>query len=319
MGAALRQCACRLMALRCLACSCPAGSNSGMGGFEDHSCSLALTYHMAHMPDQLLQQQQQQPTPGRRGSAAAGASSSCSGSSSEHSEVWVELPGSGPVRVPPPPLSEAVSTASTSGGGGALSLDDPAAGAGAGGPAHMHTTPSGPALLHSHTFTLEFPDSAAQEEVAVRLLGPLAGQVGRPLALTWQVMRMAAATAADSSSDASGAAEQQPATEQDEEHGEEGEGQEVLFYELVASSSSSGSGAAAERGWDGGCLPSKGSVRLGRAAGCMATVEAVLTPLVAGRLLAPELRLRGIHKAAGEEARAGGGADGCGDIVVVGL
>jgi hypothetical protein len=65
----------------------------------------------------------------------------------------------------------------------------------------------------------------------------------------------------------------------------------------------------AERGWDAGCLPAKGSVRLGRQPGCLATIEAVLVPVVPGRLAVPRLSLRGVH---GSKAAGGGGGDDAG-------
>lgn len=40
---------------------------------------------------------------------------------------------------------------------------------------------------------------------------------------------------------------------------------------------------------------SRGCVRLGRAAGATATVEAVVTPVAVGQLAAPELRVHGLR------------------------
>jgi hypothetical protein len=128
-----------------------------------------------------------------------------------------------------------------------------------------------------YTFQLEFPDlSQSDHDVSIRLLGPYTARLGESLALAWQLTR----TGQGGITGAAGVADTGAAGDQGED--------EVLCYE-VCEREAKGCWAA--------LLSGKGVVRLGRALGSVATVEAVVLPVAAGRCRPPELLVSGLHKA----------------------
>jgi hypothetical protein len=128
------------------------------------------------------------------------------------------------------------------------------------------------ASAFQHTFRLEFPDlSKSDKSIGVRLLGPYTARLGESLALAWQLTRTGA-------SSGSGAADVAAVADQEEEQ---------IHFEVA---DRDGKGC-----WSS-LLAGRGVVRLGRALGSVATVEAVVLPVAAGRCRPPELALSGPHK-----------------------
>lgn len=179
-----------------------------------------------------------------------------------------------------------------------------------------------PVLSHRHTFIFEFPEAAVkQQQVKVKLLGPLTGAVGEPLALTWQLTRVTTDSDATDQTGSSSSSDHAVASttgrsEQDSRAGAAGAAgddgvsdgthsswdhrseDEILYYEVDCSSQDVSEGPGGNRViWDPG-MCGKGSVRLGRQYGAMATVEAVVMAVIPGRHAAPQLSLRGIGGAA---------------------
>jgi hypothetical protein len=164
--------------------------------------------------------------------------------------------------------------------------------------------------VHAHALVLEFPEDAAMSQslVAVRLLGPHAAVVGQPVSLLWQVTRVNGCATGSSGSNGSS-----------DDLGDA----DVAAYELVepaaaaaawpgpagaalalhpGSLHSSGGASGAGSGGGGGCgrrwlqaVGCRGALRLGRARGSVAVVEAMAVPLAAGLLPAPQLRLQGLR------------------------
>jgi len=172
---------------------------------------------------------------------------------------------------PPPPAEAPGGRGEAGTGAGGRRAPPPPArgsdgGSGGGAPAAAGE-PHAPLSL-ALPFFLDLPElaSRADSAVTVRLLGPFAGRAGQRMCLLWQLTRSSAAAPSPGGGG----------------HGDA----ETLPYSVV------------DAGATGDWSPvdqSRGCVRLGRGAGATATVEAVVTPLAAGQIAAPQLRVRGLR------------------------
>ncbi|GIL81376.1 hypothetical protein Vretifemale_10365 [Volvox reticuliferus] len=185
-----------------------------------------------------------------------------------------------------------------------------------GAAAMVVATASGTCYNFTHGFILEFPPSNALTHnlVSVRLLGPHSAVLGQPIHLTWLVTRISSPPAVNVCGGGAAAAD---------------DGADVAVYDVVEAADAADGGSATVLGstvavaaaaWgamtSGGAtaaagggpwqwrqaLGCRGSIRLGRAKGSVAVVEAVMLPMVHGVVRAPVLRLRGLREVREEDA-----------------